>query len=134
MKKLLFILFTLFLILTSCEVNPIDKQLPENTEPITVYDIEIGKFPGEKYTTFFASFTNKASGKVISDSYDPLKNTPGEQPYLLQYSNQNIDQYTFTYNNKTCAGYSLDKSAMYIEFYNDFCPYFLLKYKGKPRR
>ena len=127
MKKLLLILLASLFILAGC-----DATESIDTPKADIYNLEIGKFPGEKYTTFLASFTNEASGKVISDSYDPLKNNPGEQPYFLQYSNQNIDKYTFTYNNKECYGYSADKSAGYLEFFNDFCPYFLLKYVKIP--
>ena len=124
MKKLLLILLAALFIFVGCEATP-----PEQ-DKTSISDLEIGKFPGEKYTTYFA--THSKNNRYITDDYDPLKNSSTEQPYQLQYANQYINKYTFTFNNNEWYGYSADKSAGYLEFFNDFCPYFLLKYVNSP--
>ena len=78
------------------EIN--SGEPPKKNEPSTVFDIEIGKFPGDKYTTYFSPYSN--NNRYITDDYDPLKNVSDEQPYRLQYANQYINKYTFTFNNK----------------------------------
>ena len=64
MKKLLLILLAALFIFEGCEATPAEQEKTD------IYDLEIGKFPGEKYTTCYTAPENLSY--FPRSEFDPL--------------------------------------------------------------
>jgi len=73
--------------------------LPEifsDDQEVNIMDLEIGKFPGEKYTTFF----HNTKTTIGTDTYDPLENRIFATNYMLGLTNIFESTHTIVFEGK----------------------------------
>ena len=104
MKRIIALLLASLFILAGC-------QAPESidTPKSDIYDLEIGKFSGEKYSTHYHV---PVSASFPKDEYDPLDNQYYSQNYPLKYANTPDPIYQFTYRGNSYTGKTLSISAI----------------------
>ncbi|MBQ9691856.1 MAG: hypothetical protein IJV70_01710 [Clostridia bacterium] len=95
MKKLLLILLAALFIFSGCEAPP-EQEITD------IYDLEIGQFPGDKYTTCYTAPENLSY--FPRSEFDPLYNILNAQNYFLNYSNQENPICEFTFNGVDYTG------------------------------
>ena len=114
------LIFSIIILMLYDTIPATGPDTTTEPEELDYMDLEIGKFPGEKYTTYYHI---DGDSSTPSDSYDPLKNSYYANNYLLKYANtyittdENVYEIKFNntiYKGNIFSGVALNETAPYM--------------------